>query len=330
MNDHLISILNNSVSKPSRPTLGISLSFLGGLMLMLAITAPMWMPKSLFMPILKIFTGVITLVGIYIYRWGQKLMQPTLAEALKEDDRAPIAFFRAFRGEKKSAAHQALLVVTSLLHGSPFHDSLVRNLEEHLDPIARYIGPLVAIGRPNDTIAQLGATRIYCSNEQWKNIVLNLLQTSRIAIFIIKDFAPTNATFWELTQARLYLKEESIFVIVTSSKFHRRKNQINNPAVRLFLKEMDISFSEFIGMRGSGILCRTSGGMVNFIKPIRNPLRYYHSHPLADALHRVFMANGLLEKEPSFWSRPVGMISGYLLFAAVVFLAIFLFGLKHK
>ena len=57
------------------------------------------------------------------------------------------------------------------------------------------IGPFVAVGKPGDSLAPLGAARIYVADAEWQSVVASLV--NRAAAIILQPEA-TPGTLWEL------------------------------------------------------------------------------------------------------------------------------------
>ena len=93
----------------------------------------------------------------------------------KEDRRAPVLYLRAFRTDERYGVWWWLKLH---LMG---HVLLERTTqEEAVTGFLRRIGPVIALGRPGESLPPLGATRIYVPNAEWQSRVLRLFTESKV------------------------------------------------------------------------------------------------------------------------------------------------------
>jgi len=110
---------------------------------------------------------------------GRRLLVPSARQALDEDRRAPVLFLRSF-GEEMAKM--------------PFEGELY---EESLVEVFQRLGPVLAVGRPDFRLPDLGAARIYLANEDWQRGVLFLLEHSQI---VLLQVAESEGVAWETEQ----------------------------------------------------------------------------------------------------------------------------------
>lgn len=137
-------------------------------------------------------------VGIWasialLIRPGLKRVQPTAEELLAQDPRPPVVFLRSFLDD-------------SLKQEAPKGDLLVRTVvprntvEEGVTMILRQLGPVVAIGRPGESLPELGASRIYVSDAEWQDQVSSWARRSRLVVMMVNHATP--GTVWEVLHSR--------------------------------------------------------------------------------------------------------------------------------
>lgn len=110
---------------------------------------------------------------------GRRLQTPSARQVLEEDGRAPVLFLRSF-GEEMAKM--------------PFEGELY---EESLVEVFQRLGPVVAVGRPDFRLPDLGAARVYLANEDWQRGVLFLLEQAQI---VLLQAAQTEGVAWEIEQ----------------------------------------------------------------------------------------------------------------------------------
>jgi hypothetical protein len=96
----------------------------------------------------------------------------------------PILFLRSFSDDQ--------IEFRSLLRGAI-------TLEEDITRSLSYHGPVVAIGRPGETLPPLGAARDYVRDDEWKNKVAEYMRSAAWVVMII---GKTAGLEWEVQHAR--------------------------------------------------------------------------------------------------------------------------------
>ena len=84
-----------------------------------------------------------------------------------------------------------------LLDPKPF-DFFQRRYEETLARTLRRLGPVVCIGRPNDSLGFGGAARLYVSDEHWRKAVCHLLERAAAVVVVV---GRTEGLWWEIDTA---------------------------------------------------------------------------------------------------------------------------------
>jgi hypothetical protein len=110
----------------------------------------------------------------------------------QHDTRASILFLRSFREEKRllePPGKSLLAKVLGLRHSA-------RTVDEIVLDAASPVGPVVALGIPDEKAAPLGAARLYANDAGWQQVVRGLVQHSRAVIIHVAD---GEGLLWELT-----------------------------------------------------------------------------------------------------------------------------------
>ena len=168
-------------------------------------------PQSKFAGILLYTLGLIGLIAIFgaigYYVQNVFLMAVSLGFFLPA-----LAYLNSLKREAKkhfqSVMHEApdpnssfLLYLRSFINDgkvSKAHQpifSFVRSVEESVVAELTKIAPVYAIGRPNEHLPELGARRLYYSDDQWQGAIQNLADC---ASGIVMRVGPTDAVVWEL------------------------------------------------------------------------------------------------------------------------------------
>jgi hypothetical protein len=123
--------------------------------------------------------------------------------ALLNDRRRPILYLRSFQDDPYLMDHEWDSVMRTrygraerLRRPSPIATMFTGGgrLEEGLARVVAPIGPLVAIGAPDEPLPQLGASRAYFTNDTWQSAIIDWVDTAQL---IIKVAGPTQWIRWE-------------------------------------------------------------------------------------------------------------------------------------
>jgi hypothetical protein len=153
--------------------------------------------------------GVLVLavcIGRLGRRWSmsaRKLEATSAAEILEQTSVRPVLYLRAFADDEKVAEAGVAQGFFQL-----------RTEEEQLARVLDGIGPFVAIGDPKEKLPDLGAARLYVSDE-WKEVVIELL--ARVSLVVMR-VATTEAVRWELQQVVSRLSPERIVLVVPKGR----------------------------------------------------------------------------------------------------------------
>ena len=70
--------------------------------------------------------------------------------------------------------------------------------EQELARILGRVGPVVAIGRPGEPLPELGAARLYASDDEWRDVIRDLMRRARLVV--VRAGATPNLQ-WEIDEA---------------------------------------------------------------------------------------------------------------------------------
>ncbi len=83
--------------------------------------------------------------------------------------------------------------------------------EEHLTKALGQIGSVIAVGRPNEFRPELGARRMYRSDEEWQSAVENAI---RNAVLVVMRTGSSAGILWELDRVVRYVAPQKLLLIV--------------------------------------------------------------------------------------------------------------------
>ncbi len=154
---------------------------------------------------------------------GLKHLSASVETILADETRPPVLFLRSFLDDGKTEAvsgfEQAILAFSAVRRPS---------YEQHLARVVESVGPLVAIGRPDEPLPELGAARLYVSDAHWRDVVTDLLGRAGLVLFQVGE---TPNLRWELDQVKQRVRPERALIFLPYGLSRsRRKRQVDRRA----------------------------------------------------------------------------------------------------
>ena len=119
-----------------------------------------------------------------------------------------------------------------LFFGNPLDTS-----EEQLTDYFKKYGLVVAIGKPGEKLTTPGASRMYVTNEEWQQTVIDLLKESQI---ILLQPSTTDGVWWEIDKVLKECKPENIILCMVNYRNHQeyyenflRRFKAINPKIKI-------------------------------------------------------------------------------------------------
>jgi hypothetical protein len=190
--------------------------------------------------------GVVLLLTVSIPRLFSYLRErassPTIEEASAVDPRAPVMYLRAFQNEQapftSGTEDEMARYKTSIL---PFGHRVFVTFELYFSKaFSEALGPLVALGNPQDDLTPAGAIRDYAADNEWQTRFRELAQ---ISIAFVMQPSNTASVQWEIGALSSMQLRHRLFVITPPESTQKR------PIARLFdppsNAELSPDWSEF-------------------------------------------------------------------------------------
>ena len=196
-------------------TAGTALGFTGGIAMMAAGVAALWMGGGAGLLVILPMTvvGVSFMVGSSdISRFARRLIQPAIRRQIDEDDRAPILLLRSFADDS--------LEVRSNAASDSFVESLAGEAYARFEECVAWalwrMGPVLTVGQPGVALQPLGAARDYYSDDDWQDAIADRIAGGQLIAFVV---GRSPSLRWEISRVRRdgYLAK-SIFVLPPVSR----------------------------------------------------------------------------------------------------------------
>lgn len=124
--------------------------------------------------------------GLLILRRSRPRSARSAAQALRADGRTPVLYLRSFTDDETTA---------QVDDGMPVN---LHSREEQLAAALGAVGPVIAVGMPEEPLPRLGAARFYLPRDDWQPVVLRLMELSRL---IVLRLGLGDGLWWEVEQA---------------------------------------------------------------------------------------------------------------------------------
>jgi hypothetical protein len=147
-----------------------------------------------------------SLYGAFRLAWlGKQIQARARATALAADARPPVLYLRPFSAdESPRAAFRRLLAEGIWLRFA--------SVEEQLALVLEPVGPLIAIGAPDEALPTPGAVRRYVTDTDWKSLVSAWLGESRL---VVVRPGLSEGVWWELRQVVERGRPERLLILAT-------------------------------------------------------------------------------------------------------------------
>jgi len=149
--------------------------------------------------------------GGSLFKNGKRLKQPIAEELLSADDRPHILFLRSFEQDEKTISTPFRWSQVVMFHPDYYLTRASTTFEEQLISILGNRAPVVALGRPDELMQPLGASRSYVDNSNWKARFMDLAKEAELFIFMIENTASLK---WELSWLKANKEMSKIFILL--------------------------------------------------------------------------------------------------------------------
>jgi hypothetical protein len=118
---------------------------------------------------------------------GRQMRARRAIEALRDSKKSPVLLIRSFADDDLI---DPAIPTTSRVTPGRYEESLVRALAP--------IGPAISLGRPGEPQPELGASRLYVEDKDWRTAITCLLERAQAVLAIV---GPSEGLWWEIELA---------------------------------------------------------------------------------------------------------------------------------
>ncbi len=138
-------------------------------------------------------TTVFGALGAKLWYTGHRLGKRDARLVLQQSDQEYVLYLRSFADDESLQSQFGI----GLSSRGEFRFTRVKTEEQLCRELERAVGPVVAIGRPGETLPELGAHRLYVDQEDWQSEVLTLAERAKLIVIRVGD---SKGLHWELAQ----------------------------------------------------------------------------------------------------------------------------------
>ena len=147
----------------------------------------------------------------------------------------PVLYLRSFADDESAARR---------------HGALTE--EEQLAKALAWVGPLFAVGKPGETLPQVGAQRIYVADDQWQTRVSELMAEARL---VVLRTGSTGGFRWEVERALAALTPDRLLLVADDARelrvvLHAMAGRVGGPATAVRLRGRAIATVKGLVMFG--------------------------------------------------------------------------------
>jgi hypothetical protein len=168
---------------------------------------------------------VVPLFGPELLERGRKMRTKDAVTVLAKDRRAPVLYLRSF--EDEDLIDPTLSSLFSI-HAFRFRPPFVQHrYEASLTDTLRQLGPVVCIGKPGEVYPEIGAARVYVSEDNWQDVVKYFLAHSAAVVFTV---GRTKSLWWEINTALSIVPPERLLFFFP----HAEKRELRQSLLRKY------------------------------------------------------------------------------------------------
>lgn len=156
--------------------------------------------RFLILLIISVICYLIFINSFFYFNRLAKMNRINAQGNLVKDKRDPVLYLRSFYIDtNKNAARRSR-----------------KTHEEILCLVLNDIGPIITIGKPDETRPLLGANRVYIETENWEDKVKQLMEISQL---IIIHAGTSKSLIWEIEAATEYINPSKILISFSAWEF---------------------------------------------------------------------------------------------------------------
>jgi hypothetical protein len=191
----------------------------------------------------------LVVIGIPLSIYGKRLRASVLNRkfARLNESRPPVLYLRPFSSDRKTSRIFGRLFWRLLLSWHPSASfgylNEMETEEESLSHVVNEIGPMIAIGRPNEILPRVGAARVYVSREEWQVEVTRLISQAHLVLLHLGE---TPGFWWEFQQCAACTDRQKLVLLVPFNRW--QYNRFREKAEQLL--HCILPYYDGIGLRG--------------------------------------------------------------------------------
>jgi hypothetical protein len=268
---------------------------------------------------------VMATFGLFLYNRGRKVSSPSASKVLDHDTRAPVLYLRSFLDDDVASSPSPARNI-----GGAQVFTTAATQEEQVAAVLSSAGPVVAVGRPGESLPELGATRLYFQDNEWRDEVSALMQRARL--IVIRAGSSENLLWEIMTAVRMNRPQQSIFLIPLEPSKYDQFTALAGSLLPHGLPPWPSGFfpsktpPELANLDIKAVVHFDSDwhGTLNVLRPTKASTR--GARPLektfAEAIQPVFRTLGITLRWPSAWNRAAKALGATVAYVTAVIVGV--------
>jgi len=179
----------------------------------------------IFLFVVLIAIQIIFFISKIVKKLSRRISLKSVDELRRIDERKPVLFLRPFIDDQVELSKWKMPLNIRLI--DPNIQSTT--LDELIVQNYSHLGPVIALGNPEDKIPPIGAARKYVSGETWREILTSLMKES---VLILIAVSKTNNLIWEIQQIfENEYQEKTILVFSPNINVDLDKKKLKNQKI---------------------------------------------------------------------------------------------------
>ena len=243
---------------------------------------------------LSVVIAVLAIVAWRLWRKSRQYGALDATQAMARDRRPPVLYLRSFADDSNALMGDQSFVER---HGAILASPVTP--EQEIADILDAIGPVVAIGKPGEPLPELGAARLYVSDEQWQAKVRELMGSASL---VVVRLGSSPGLLWEIEQALAHLPRQRLVLavlggsVVAPALVERLGPTLGSTFAQALPQAPPSAWTQLYrdpSRRIGGLVCFTADGRAHAVPVRRWPLQWadlllFVMRPSAGPLRRAW------------------------------------------
>jgi hypothetical protein len=172
---------------------------LAGILAVTFISAFIWLNNYYNSALLMLVSFPFAYITLRCFGYARRFDARLAEDVVGSDSRPPVLYLRSFEDDRR---------VSSRVTASGLY---IETEESELAKLFSSLGPLLAVGRPQEILSYAGAARFQFDNDDWQQRVLELLSGARLVLI---RAGKSDGLLWEIQAVVRLVEPEKVLLLI--------------------------------------------------------------------------------------------------------------------